>query len=124
MKIDIKWKINFHWKDMVRISEGFLRGLEKPVILWLLSRKPMHGYEIMTEFKRLTGRKLKPSVVYPFLRRLETEGFVSSQWIITGRRKIRSYRLTGKGETLVHKVRELFTQPIREFFLYLIDKKE
>ncbi|MBC7131300.1 PadR family transcriptional regulator [Candidatus Bathyarchaeota archaeon] len=109
---------------MVNISDGVLRGLEKPVILWLLHHKPRHGYELIVEFKRLTGRKLKPSIVYPFLHRLEKEGFASSRWIQRGRRRIKHYSLTEKGEELMGKVREIFAKPIREFILDLIDKKK
>lgn len=107
---------------MMRISDGFLRGLEKPVILWLLSRRPMYGYEIMAEFRRLTGRRLKPSIVYPFLQRLEAEGFASAQWIVNGKRRIKSYSLTEKGEILLQKVRRIFTQPIKEFLIEFMEK--
>ncbi|MBS7616327.1 PadR family transcriptional regulator [Candidatus Bathyarchaeota archaeon] len=109
---------------MVRVGDVFLRSLEKPVILWLLSRKPMHGYEITVEFKRLTGRKLKPSIVYPFLRRLEVEGFASGEWIVKGRRKMRHYQLTKNGEELLRKVQEMFKKPIKEFLLDIIGKEQ
>lgn len=109
---------------MVKIGEMFLRGLEKPIMLWLLSHKPRHGYELIVEFKRLTGRELKPSIVYPFLHKLETEGFASSQWIVKDRRKVRHYSLTKRGEELLRKVREMFARPVREFFIETIDDKK
>ncbi|MEM1539138.1 MAG: PadR family transcriptional regulator [Candidatus Bathyarchaeia archaeon] len=109
---------------MVKISDGFLRSLEKPIILWLLFRKPRHGYEIIVEFKRITGRKLKPSIVYPFLHRLEREGFANGEWTFKGNRRIRHYSLTKNGEELLQKVREVFAQPVKEIFLDLIDKKK
>lgn len=104
----------------MKISDGFLRGLEKPIILWLLFRKPRHGYEIIVEFKRLTGRKLKPSIVYPFLHKLEREGFASGHWVLKGKRKIRHYSLTKSGEELLQKVREIFAKLIREIFSDLV----
>ncbi|MBS7646464.1 PadR family transcriptional regulator [Candidatus Bathyarchaeota archaeon] len=108
---------------MVRISDAFLRSLEKPVILWLLSHKPRHGYELISEFKKLTGRTLKPSIVYPFLHRLEMEGFASSQWTLKGNRKIKHYTLTKKGEELLQKMRETFTKTAKEFLVELIGEK-
>jgi len=108
---------------MVKVSESFLRGLEKPVILWLLFHKPRHGYELIREFKRLTGRKLKPSIVYPFLHRLEKEGFVSSHWLVMGKRKIKSYTLTKNGEELFKKIKETLTKSVREFFMEIIHEK-
>lgn len=108
---------------MARVGDTFLRGLEKPIILWLLSRKPRHGYELIIEFRRLTGRKLKPSIVYPFLHRLEMEGFASGQWLVKDGRKIKHYTLTKKGEELLRKVRETFTKPLREFLMEIISDK-
>jgi DNA-binding PadR family transcriptional regulator len=110
-------------KAMVRVGDVFLRSLEKPIILWLLSRKPRHGYELIVEFRRLTGRKLKPSMVYPFLHRLEIEGFARSQLLVKGGRKIRHYTLTKKGKELLKKVRKTFTKPLREFLMELIGEK-
>lgn len=109
---------------MVKIGDTFLRGLEKPIILWLLSRKPRHGYELIVEFKRLTGRRLKPSIVYPFLHRLEREGFASSQWLVKGKRKIKHYTLTKNGEELFKKVRETFAKPLKEFLIEIIGEKD
>lgn len=107
---------------MVNIIDGVLRGLEKPIILWLLYHKPRHGYEIIVEFKKLTGRTLKPSIIYPFLHRLEEEGFASGQWVQRGRRRIKHYSLTAKGEELIKRIKEVFTKPIREFVLDIIEK--
>ena len=107
---------------MVKISNIFLRGLEKPIILWLLAHKPRHGYELIVEFKRLTGRKLKPSMVYPFLHKLEKDGFASAEWITKGKRKIRHYSLTKSGEDLLRRVKEGFGKPVREVLLDLIEK--
>ncbi len=44
---------------MVDVVDSFLQGLDRPLILWLVKQKPKHGYELMAEIKRLTGRKLK-----------------------------------------------------------------
>ncbi|MEM2420101.1 MAG: PadR family transcriptional regulator [Candidatus Bathyarchaeia archaeon] len=105
---------------MVKISDSFLRGLEKPIILWLLFHKPRHGYELITEFKKLTGRKLKPSIVYPFLHRLEREGFANGRWLVKGKRKIKHYVLTKNGEELFKRIKETFAKPVREFFQEII----
>ena len=48
---------------MVEIIKSFLNGLNIVVILWLLSVKPRHGYEIIKEIKRLTGVSLNPGVI-------------------------------------------------------------
>lgn len=109
---------------MVKISNIFLRGLERPIILWLLAHKPRHGYELILEFRRLTGRKLKPSIVYPFLHKLEKGGFASAEWIIKGKKRVRHYSLTKKGEDLLHTVKGIFSKPLKQFLLDLIERTE
>lgn len=109
---------------MVKVRDAFLRGLEKPIILWLLSRKPRHGYGLILEFTKLTGRKLKPSIVYPFLHRLEKEGFAAAEWVGKGKRRIRYYSLTNSGENLLRKVRGIFNRPIKEVLMDLISKRK
>jgi DNA-binding PadR family transcriptional regulator len=57
----------------------FERGDLKFVILRLLSRKPMHGYEVMQALEEGSGGWYKPSPgsVYPTLQMLEDQGLVS-----------------------------------------------
>jgi DNA-binding PadR family transcriptional regulator len=98
---------------MVGVDHAFLRSLERPLILWLLSREPRHGYDILKELHRLTGRGVKPSLVYPFLHRLEEESFTISEWIRHRGRRIKRYRLTRRGESLLERVRALLL-PLRE----------
>ncbi|MEM3613045.1 MAG: PadR family transcriptional regulator [Candidatus Bathyarchaeia archaeon] len=109
---------------MVKVSNIFMRSLEKPIMLWLLAHKPRYGYELMVEFRRLTGRKLKPSIVYPFLHKLERGGFASAEWIMKGRKRVRHYSLTKRGEDLLHKVKETFGKPVKQVLMDLIGREE
>jgi len=107
-------------KDFVH---AFLRGLNRPIILWLLSVEPRSGYGLIKDFKRLTGQKLKPGIVYPFLHRLERGDFVVSNWIEKGKRKVKYYSLTKKGENLLDRIRDFFSMPIRELVIDLLAGK-
>lgn len=109
---------------MVDIVDAFLRGFERPLIVWLLAPGPKNGYELMKEAKRLTGRTLKPSVVYPFLYWLEEKGFVVSGLMKKGRRELRFYRLTDKGKGLLMRVRNLFSNPIKGVIADLLGEHE
>jgi DNA-binding PadR family transcriptional regulator len=109
---------------MVDVVDAFMRGLEKPLILWLISQGPRHGYELIKEVKRLTGQKLKPGVLYPLLYQLEGKGFLAGEWVKKGRRELKCYRLTEKGKTLLAKVRSLFSNPIRRVIADLISEPE
>lgn len=105
---------------MVNIINSFVHGLEKPLILWLLSHGPRHGYELMKEFRKLTGQKLKPAIVYPFLHWLEDEGLAVSERVKRHGRKLKCYRLTEKGENMLMKLRDLFNKPIKELITDLL----
>lgn len=109
---------------MVDVIDAFMRGLEKPLILWLIAQGPKHGYELIKEFKRLTGQKLKPSVLYSTLYQLEGGGFLVGEWRKKGQRKLRCYRLTEKGKILHDKVHSLFSNPIRRMIADLIGEQE
>jgi len=107
---------------MVEIITSFLRSLERPLILLLLSHRPRYGYELIREFKKLTGRKLKPGFIYPFLHRLEKQGYIISQYVQKRKRKVRIYVLTEKGKKLLQRVQKIFRSSIKELIEYLIKK--
>jgi DNA-binding PadR family transcriptional regulator len=109
---------------MVDVVDAFLRGFERPLILWLLAPGPKNGYELMKEAKRLTGRTLKPSVVYPFLYWLEEKGFAVSDLMKKGRRELRFYRLTDKGKGLLMRVHNFFSNQIRGVIADLLGEHE
>jgi PadR family transcriptional regulator PadR len=80
--------------------QQLLKGLIDPVILSIISRLPMYGYQIVKEVERRSGGylKLKAGTVYPSLLRLEKNGLAVSKWIqTTGNRGRRYYQITEKG---------------------------
>ena len=101
---------------MVDVVTSFLQGLDRPLILWLIAQKPKHGYEIMAEIKSLTGRRLRPSTLYPLLYRLEAQGCVSGEWVGKGKRDLRRYSLTQEGKEVLSKVSCLLNRPLRKVF--------
>jgi len=56
-----------------------MRGMLGFLILFLLSKKPMHGQEIADEIaRRKEGEKPSPGTIYPALKSLREMGFISS----------------------------------------------
>lgn len=104
------------------LAEEFIRGFSKPLILWLLCVRPMYGYNLMKEFKNLTGRKLKPATVYPFLHTLEKGGYLVGTWRGKGKRRIRNYAVTKKGRKLLSTVGSIFRAPVRDMIIDLLKK--
>ena len=71
----------------------------KLYILYLLKDKDYYGNEIIEEIKNRLDNKWEPSpgMVYPLLRELEAEGYVTGRWEEPDKRSIRRYRLTNQG---------------------------
>ncbi|MCX8147478.1 MAG: PadR family transcriptional regulator [Candidatus Woesearchaeota archaeon] len=68
-------------------------GILQMQILWLLSRKSTHGYELMKSLNSLKKTKITQGTLYPTLQRLEELKLVSRK---QEKRKI-IYNLTPKG---------------------------
>lgn len=105
------------------LIEGVVRGFSKPLILWLVCVKPMYGYDLIKEFSRLTGKKLRPAAVYPFLHTLEERGYLVGKWVKKGKRQIKSYTITREGEKLLRRITTLFGKPIREMMMDLLRRE-
>ncbi len=82
------------------------------------------GCAIIAEVKRLTGRRLKPSTIYPILYWLEAEGYVVGKWVKKGKRSLRRYSLTSEGKTLLGKVSTLLNKPVRRVFDDLLSEQK
>jgi PadR family transcriptional regulator, regulatory protein PadR len=82
-----------------RTNPDFLNGVPELLILSLLSRRPMYGYELVQAIRRSTQGTLEfgEGCVYPILHRLEAEGLLGSKRETVGGRSRVVYRVTGKG---------------------------
>lgn len=65
--------------------------------LLLLETEPRHGYQIIKDLGRITGKEPTTSHIYPFLQELEQKGYVDTEK--QGRKKV--YQLTEGGEEFV-----------------------
>jgi len=78
------------------MAPRFFRHGELPlVVLALLEREPMHGYQVLGELTRVFAGAYEPSAgsVYPAIRTLQQDGLVGAS--TDGRRSI--YSLTDRG---------------------------
>lgn len=84
---------------MARTNPNFLNGVPELLILQLLERQPMYGYELVELIRASTDRVLSfgEGCVYPVLHRLEAEGRLSgSREVVNGRSRV-VYRVTESG---------------------------
>lgn len=70
-----------------------MRGMLSFLILFLLSKKPMHGQELAEEIGKRKGGKPSPGTIYPALKALKEAGLIKE----TKSGKTITYRLTERG---------------------------
>lgn len=105
---DVK-KMAPHERKMIR---GFMRGFGKIIILWLVSKKRQHGYEIMTHLQQASTVNKMPStsMIYPVLHALEKLGMIEGTWEYHGKRKVKYYEITEEGEESLERIRKLISK--------------
>jgi DNA-binding PadR family transcriptional regulator len=96
------------------LVKSAIRGFNRVIILWLLSQKPLSGYSVTKELKKLTGWSFHSGVVYPLLYELEENKLIVGKWIRKGRRRIKYYSVTKRGLMVLNHVRELLKMPVKE----------
>jgi len=98
----------------IKITKGMLDY----IILQQLNIRKMHGYELMTNIRKVFGVYFGPSIVYPLLVIMEKKGYISNCWSMESERPRKIYTLTDEGQklrtiteeklnTLVHKLTTL-----------------
>ena len=106
------------------LIKAIVRGMSRSIILWLVDQKPMSGYSIVKEMKRLTGQNIHSGMVYPLLYELEENGLIVGEWSQKGRRRIKHYTITEKGKKLLSKIKDLFEMPVKEVLKDLIGEEQ
>jgi PadR family transcriptional regulator PadR len=85
---------------MKRTNPDFLNGIPELLILQLLDRHPMHGYDLVQAIRDASGNQLEfgEGCIYPVLHRLEEQQLLSAKReLVNGRSRI-IYRLTKQGQ--------------------------
>jgi len=90
-----------------------LKGHLDMIVLAALASGPAHGYAVIEEIRRRSGRAfdLPEGTIYPALHRLEQTGLLTSRWVTaeSGRRR-RVYSLTRRGERALAQRRAVWQQ--------------
>ncbi len=88
----------------MRIDKELMKGSTVILILNLLNRRPMYGYEMVKEIEKLSSGifTFKEGTLYPILHGLESERFLESYWWEDkGARKRKYYHITENGKHLL-----------------------
>jgi hypothetical protein len=69
-------------------------------ILTILYEGPVHGYSIISQFKKRVKKEISPSLVYPFLQQLEDKSLVKHTLTPVGDKTKKVFELTDDGREL------------------------
>jgi PadR family transcriptional regulator, regulatory protein PadR len=90
-----------------------MRGMLGFLILFLLSKKPMHGQELAHEIATRKGeKKPSPGTIYPALKGLREMGFIVEE----KEGKTIVYTLTEKGENALKVAKRKFIKTFVDIF--------
>lgn len=100
----------------MKIETELLKGVAPVVVLEVLARGRMYGYELSQAIEERSGEVLKlgKGTLYPLLYNLESKKLVAGEWDFkSASRKRKYYSITSRGEECLAKqkdqIRHLYT---------------
>jgi PadR family transcriptional regulator PadR len=93
----------------MKFERELLKGVAPAVVLEILSRGQMYGYELSEAIEQRSGDilTLGRGTLYPLLYNLEAKGLVAAEWQDSENgRKRRYYSITGKGKDQLARQKE------------------
>ncbi len=91
------------------VNKELMKGSTSTLVLTLLARKQMYGYEIIKELEVLSKGlfEMREGTLYPILHTLEEAGCVESKWVgEEGARQRRYYLITKSGKAYLKEKKE------------------
>ncbi|MBX4196403.1 PadR family transcriptional regulator [Candidatus Pacearchaeota archaeon] len=89
-----------------------MRGMLSFLILFLVSKKPMHGQEIADELEKRKGERPSPGTIYPALKSLKEMGFIQEK----KDGKTINYTITKTGEHSLKISKQQFCRTFMDVF--------
>lgn len=108
----------------MKINQELRKGSTSILILSLLEKEDMYGYQITQELKKATEHvfELKEGTLYPMLHSLEKENAIESYWFDAENGKRRKYyKITRDGKKLLKSKKEewcLYTRAVNTVLGY------
>ena len=89
------------WKSQVK------KGTLSFIILCLLEKKEMYGYELIEEMSTKLSIKIAEGTLYPLLNRLKSDTLIASNWIEQSSGIPRKYyKLTDEGHKTLREMKK------------------
>lgn len=103
-------------------QNSFRRGVMTLVLLSLLKKQDMYGYQLVQEIDKRSGGRLstQEGSLYPVLYKLVDQGLISDNKVLVGRRMTRVYyHLEPSGEERLKELVQEYEELTRGVFLII-----
>jgi PadR family transcriptional regulator, regulatory protein PadR len=96
-----------------------MAGMMSAFLLWFISKKPTHGYEIIRLLqKEHDPMRVGPAHVYPLLAEMSRRGLIKVKRVASGKRIKKLYSVTSLGRKALVKMKKAhFRNSLRAQFL-------
>ena len=87
----------------MKIDKELLKGSTTMLILNLLKKEDMYGYQMIKKLKEISEDvfELKEGTLYPILHTLEEKRYITSYWDESSSKKRKYYSITKKGKDVL-----------------------
>ena len=87
----------------MKIDKELLKGSTTMLILNLLKKEDMYGYQMIKKLKEISEDvfELKEGTLYPILHTLEEKRYITSYWDESSGKKRKYYSITKKGKDVL-----------------------
>jgi len=94
---------------------NFINGLPEMLMLRLLARQEMYGYQLVAAIREQSSEALTfgEGCIYPILHKLVTNGFLSSRREVVGGRPRYYYKTTAKGNRRLDSLASEWAEVVR-----------
>ncbi|OQB48417.1 MAG: lineage-specific thermal regulator protein [Firmicutes bacterium ADurb.Bin153] len=93
------------------MNRGFLQ-----LVILIVLETPMYGYMMMKNMQE-KGAVIEESTLYPLMRRLESQGLLTSRWDTSENKARKYYQITEEGKVVRDKLADI----VRKQFM-LVEK--
>ena len=92
----------------MKIDKELLKGSTTMLILNLLKKEDMYGYQMIKKLKETSEDvfELKEGTLYPILHTLEEKRYITSYWDESSSKKRKYYSITNEGRKLLKEKKE------------------
>lgn len=96
----------------IKLVKHFSNGITHNLILWIISKEPIHGYGIMKKLDDFfdfendnCDLKSSSSKVYPILRKMEDKSLIVGEWKVVNNKRVKFYSITDDGKIVLNHIK-------------------